>query len=328
MNIIAYAVRPDEIDAINKYATLLNLHVEVVSEPLSATTVDNAKGFDGVIFLGLCDVNRSVLSSLNQMGIKYIASRSAGYNNVDMKAADEFGIKVSNATYSPHCVADFAVMMILMSIRKLKPMMKRNDAHDYALEGLQGKEMKNLTIGVLGTGRIGAQTAHNLSGFGCKILGYDIFPNNDLYSILTYVDLETFMRECDVITIHAPLLHSTKHIINRDSLSLTKPGVVIVNCARAELIDTDALIEFIESGHIGAAALDVFPDEVGIIHKDNRMNLVNNHRLSILNSHHNVLITPHAAFYTDQAVSDMVEVSLRSIKSFLETGTSHWEVRP
>lgn len=327
MKLIAYAVRPDEKAAFEKYSELLGLDITFVPGQLGMSNVDEAAGFEAVTFLGNCDASRPVLEKLQGHGVKYLASRSAGFNNVDMEAVKELGLRFSNATYSPSCVADFTVMLILMSIRNMKTMMKRLEAHDYSLPGLQGKEMHNLTFGVIGTGRIGANTARNLSGFGGRIIGFDLYENDSLRDILEYVDLDTLLKEADVITLHAPLLDSTHHIINKENIAKTKQGVVIVNCARAELVDTDALIEGIESGHIGAAALDVFPNEIGIVHTDNRMRTYSNHQLAILERHKNVIVTPHTAFYTDQAVSDMVEVALRSLKSFVETNESPNEIK-
>ena len=327
MKLIAYAVRPDEKDAFDRFSKQLGLEITFVPGQLGLHNVEEAKGFEAITFLGNCDASRPVLEKLESFGVKYLASRSAGFNNVDMEAVRELGLRFSNATYSPNCVADFTVMLILMSIRNMKTMMKRMEAHDYSLPGLQGKEMHNLTFGIIGTGRIGANTAKNLSGFGGRILGYDLYPNESLNKILEYVDLDTLLKESDVITLHAPLLDSTYHIINKENLAKTKQGIVIVNCARAELVDTDALIEGIESNHVGAAALDVFPNEIGIVHTDNRLKTYSNHQLAILERFKNVIVTPHAAFYTDQAVSDMVEVALSSLKSFVETNESANEIK-
>lgn len=327
MKLIAYAVRPDELEAFARFSKELNIEVTMVKEQLGTANVDQAQGFEAVAFLGNCNVSKEIVETLNGYGVKYLASRSAGFNNVDMDAVRECGMHFSNATYSPNCVADFAVMLILMSIRKMKTTMKRLEAQDYSLPGLQGKEMHNLTFGVIGTGRIGAVTARNLSGFGGRIIAQDVYQNESIKDIVEYVELETLLKEADVITVHAPLLDSTHHLLNKETLALTKPGVVIVNCARAELMDTTALIESLEAGHIGALGLDVFPNEVGIVHTDNRLKTITNHELAILNSHKNVIVTPHSAFYTDQAVSDMVEVALRSLVSFMADGTSKWEIK-
>lgn len=325
--LIAYAVRPDEKAAFERFSAELELDITVVNEQLGMSNVHLSEGFEAVSFLGNCDLSAPVVECLHSLGVKYLASRSAGFNNVDLARVHALGMHFSNATYSPNCVADFAVMGILMSIRNMKAMMRRNDAHDYSLPGVQGKEMHNLTFGIIGTGRIGATTARNLSGFGGRIIGHDVYENGSIKDILEYVSLDTLLAEADVITLHAPLLESTTNLLNKETLAKTKKGVVIINAARSELIDIHALIEALDSGHVGACALDVFPHEIGIVHTDNRIKGVVNHELSILQHKSNVIVTPHAAFYTDQAVSDMVEVALRSLSSFMDDQTSKWEIK-
>lgn len=327
IKIIAYAVRPDEFEAFDRFSKEFDLDVKIVRESLSAENVGLSKGYEAVTFLGNCDLSAGVQETLHEYGVKYLASRSAGYNNVDMEALKRLGLRFSNASYSPHCVADFAVMMILMSIRKMKTIMKRVENNDYSLPGIQGKEMHNLTFGVIGTGRIGQIAARNLSGFGGKIIGYDVYENESIKDVLEYVSLDTLLQTADVITLHAPLFESTHHIINEQNLAKTKEGVVIVNCARGELIDTQALIKYLDNGHIGAVGLDVLEGELGIFHVDHRLNHVNNHELTILQGYKNVVVSPHASFYTDQAVSDMVEVGLSSLRSFIKTDGSPHEVK-
>ena len=327
MRTIAFAVRNDELDAFHNFSSELNIEVKLVTEKLSLDTVDLTKGYDNVVFFGMCDLSEEVLTELKSNGVKYIASRSAGFNNVDMAAAKRLGIKVSNASYSPNCVADYTVMLTLMAIRKMKSIMKRVELGDYSLPGIQGKEMHNLTFGIIGTGRIGQVTARNLSGFGGRIIAYNNSEKDEIKDIVEYVSLETLLKESDVISLHTPLVESTKYLINEETLSKTKQGVVIINTARGELIDTKALIKFIDNGHIGAVGIDVLENELGLFHVDHSLNHLVNHDLSILQSYKKVIVSPHSSFYTDQAVSDMVEVALRSVVSFIHTDTSPNEVK-
>ncbi|WP_240915981.1 D-isomer specific 2-hydroxyacid dehydrogenase family protein [Erysipelothrix sp. HDW6C] len=327
MKVIAFAVRPDEQAAFEKYTNELGIDMTYVNESLGMENVAMTQGFETVSFLGNCDLSRPVLEILAANGVKFLASRSAGFNNVDMDAVRDLGLRFSNANYSPNCVSDFAVMLILMSIRNMKAIMKRTEINDYSLPGIQGREMHNLTFGVIGTGRIGCETAHSLAGFNGRIIGYDVYENESIKDVLEYVSLDTLFREADVITLHTPLFESTYHIINAENLAKTKPGVVIVNCARGELVDSDALIEYVENGHIGGVGLDVLEGELGIFHNNHRLSTLSNHQLAILERHKNVIVTPHCAFYTDQAVSDMVEVALRSLVSFVENGESSVEIK-
>lgn len=209
----------------------------------------------------------------------------------------------------------------------MKQIISRNDVQDYTLEGIQGREIKNLTIGIIGTGKIGATVAKNFSGFGCRLIGYDIYEDDTLKDILEYVSLEQLLSESDVITLHAPLFDSNFHMINKESIKKMKDGVCIINCGRGPLIDTEALIEGLENGKIGAAALDVVEGEGNVFNADHRFNVISNRNLSILRAFPNVICTPHVAFYTDQAVSDMVENALKSLQSFMSVGESQWEIK-
>ncbi len=324
---IVFAVAGDEGDALKRFTKELDIDAELIEAQLGMDTVALTEGYEAVSVLGFDDVSRPVVEKLAANGVKYVALRSAGYNNVDVDAMREFNIRFSNATYSPNCVADYTVMHILMAIRKFKRTALKSASGNYSRSGIQGKEMHNLTIGIIGTGRIGATVARNLSGFGSKILGYDVYENDHLRDILEYTSLEQLIASSDVITLHTPLFKENVHMINAESIAKMKDGVVIINCARGELIDTDALVEALESGKVASAGLDVIENEVGIFHHDHSGDVLDNHDLSVLNGMNTVTVTPHMAFYTDQAVSDMVEVALRSLTSFVETGESQWEIK-
>ncbi|WP_315116966.1 D-isomer specific 2-hydroxyacid dehydrogenase family protein [uncultured Clostridium sp.] len=326
MKIIAYAYRPDETLAFEKFSKELNLDVTYVKECLSPENAHLAEGIEAVAILGNCNAKREVLEKLSKCGVKYLASRSAGYNNIDLNAAKELGIRVSNATYSPNSVADFATMLALMLNRRVIESIKRGQGHDYTLGGLMGNEFRNQTIGVIGTGRIGQTVIKNFSGFGCKILAYDLYPNEEMKKYVEYVDLDTLLGKADIITLHAPLFESNYHLINKETIAKMKDGVKIINTARGELIDTFDLIDGLKNGKIGGAGLDVIENELGIFHSDCRFKAINHDGLAILKGLPNVILTPHCAFYTDQAVSDMVECGLRSLHSFLVNGNSSWEI--
>lgn len=326
MKIIAYAYRLDEKLAFEKFSKELNLEVTYVSETLSVENAGLAKGIEAVAILGNCNASREVLEILHKCGVKYLASRSAGYNNIDLDCAKELGIRVSNASYSPNSVADFASMLALMLNRRVIESIKRSHGQDYTLKGLMGSEMHNQTVGIIGTGRIGQSVIKNFSGFGCKILAYDVYPNESMKEYVEYVDLDTLYSNADIISLHVPLFKGNYNLINKESISKMKDGVKIINTARGELIDIHAVIEGVKSGKIGGLGLDVIENEVGIFHRDCRCLAIDHDQLAILKSLPNVIITPHFAFYTDQAVSDMVECGLKSLHSFLLKGSSDFEL--
>lgn len=327
MKVIAYACRPDEQPGFDKFTKELNIDLTYVKESLSLDNAHLAEGFEYVTILGNCDASKEVLKKLHTLGVKYLASRSAGYNNIDVDTAKLLGIRISNATYSPNCVADFAVMLALMVNRRMIEVIKRNNAHDYSLPGLMGQELRNQTVGVIGTGRIGQAVIKNFSGFGCKILGYDVYQNEEMKQYIEYVDLNTLLEQADIITLHAPLFESNYHLINKETIAKMKNSVKIINTARGELINTDDLIEGLKSGKIGGAGLDVLESELGIFHHDCRLKTVNNDSLAILKQLPNVIISNHVAFYTDQAVLDMVECGLRSLYEFKTMNESKWEIK-
>lgn len=326
MKVVAYATRPDEQYGFDKFTKELNIEVKYITQKLCKETAHEAEGFEFVTILGNCDASSEVLEILSGYGVKYIASRSAGYNNIDLKKAKELGIRVSNANYSPYCVSDFTVMLILMSIRKVSRALQRGQVQDFSLVGIQGKEMHNLTVGVVGTGRIGQAVIKSLTGFGCKIVAYDLYPNEAMKQYVEYVSLEELYKTSDVITLHTPLFESNYHLINKETIDQMKDGVVIINTARGELVNTGDLIEKLEEGKIGAAGLDVLENEMGIFHHDCRHTRLNNRELQILSQMPNVILTQHYAFYTDQAVCDMVECGLRSLKAFKDGVNNPYEL--
>lgn len=327
MKIIAYAVRPDELDAFEKVSKQLNVDVKLVNESLSSSNVHLAKGYEAVSILGNCDASAENIETLAQGGTQFLASRSAGFNNVDMEAVRTQGLRFSNATYSADCVSDFTVMLVLMAVRRMKKIMKRVENQDYSLPGIQGREMHNLTFGIIGTGRIGASTIRKLQGFGGTLLGQDVYENESLKEMITYVSLDELYERSDVIILHAPLFDSTYHMLNDEAFAKMKDDVIVINTSRGELIDTDALIRALDSGKVSTCGLDVLEDELGIYHQNHRNSRLTHHQLAYLQNHPSVIISPHSAFYTDQAVYDMVEVSLSSLTMFMTHGRSDWEIQ-
>lgn len=245
--------------------------------------------------------------------MRYLSTRTVGYNHIDLVRARELGIRVCNASYAPNGVADFTVMMILMCLRHYKQAMWRGQVNDFSLQGLQGREMKDLTVGIIGSGKIGAQVIRNLSGFGCRMVVYDIRKNPAVEDLVEYVDMDTLLAQSDVISLHMPLLESNRHMINRETIAKMKDGVILINCSRGELMDIDALVEGVESQKIGALGMDTSEGEEGIVHEDHRVDILSNRNWFYLHQFRNVIMTQHMAFYTDAAVTSMVACGIRGI---------------
>ena len=308
-------------------AEKLQVEVELHNEIPGPDTAALAEGCEGVTMLGMGKINKELLDMWKSMGVQCISTRTIGYNHIDTDYAKEIGIQVCNAAYPPSGVAEFTIMLMLMCLRNYKQSLWRGQVNDFALQGLQGKEIGSMTVGVIGTGKIGAQVIKYLTGFGCKILAYDMYPNTALKDVVEYVELDELFAKADMITLHTPLLDSTYHLVNAETIAKMKDGVVLINCARGELMDTTALIEGIESGKIGALGLDVVEGERGIAHEDHRIDILCNQQMAYLRQFRNVTMTPHMAFYTDVAVSHMVECGVAGLVEMSKTGAYFTKIK-
>lgn len=312
MKIFVYNYREfDEAEYFEKFSKEYHVELGICKEPPSLENAYLVKGYEYVSII-TTKIDRPLLEKFREFGVKMISTRTVGYDHIDLEAARQLGIRVSNVSYSPECVADYTMMLILMSIRKMKRIMQRAEINDFSLPGIQGRELPNFTIGVLGTGRIGQAVIRDLHGFGCKIYAYDKYENEAVKQFAEYADLSVIYEKCDLITLHMPLSEDNFHIIDASAMKNMKDGVVIINTARGSLIDTKALIEALESGKVGAAGLDVIEDELGMYYYNRKSDILSKRDLYVLRGFPNVIVTPHMAFYTDQAVSDMVKHSIES----------------
>ncbi|MDO4333441.1 MAG: D-isomer specific 2-hydroxyacid dehydrogenase family protein [Eubacteriales bacterium] len=326
MKVAVYNLRPfDEKEWFEKYGEELGLTLVTCPDAPSLANAALAEGCDCVDII-TSPIDRELMAAFAACGVKYLVTRTIGYDHIDLAAAKEFGIHVGNAPYGPNGVADYAVMLILMSIRRMKRIMQRTNMQDYTLCGIQGKELKDMTVGVIGTGRIGRTLIRDLSGFGCRILAHDLYESEEVRQYAEYVPLETIWEQADVITLHTPLTNDNFHLINADTIARMKDGVVIVNTARGGLIDSQALIAAVESGKVGAAGLDVVEKEFGLYYYDHKNDILDNRELAILRSFPNVTVSHHMAFYTDNEVKTVVRDSLSSCRLFMEGKENPWEV--
>lgn len=331
MKIAAYEVRPDEEPVIKGLCDKLGIDVDITSLNLDESTVNMAEGADGVTTLGQSTYSNEVLDQLKDYGVKVLASRCVGYNHMNVEYARKLGFKLCNGSYAPNGVAEYTVMAILMCIRKQKKALYDTNDNNFTLRGKMGRELRTMTVGVLGTGKIGATVVKILSGFGCRILANDIYESDEVKKFATYVDEDTLFRESDVITIHTPLLPKTEKTINADAIAKMKKGVIIIDNARGELMDIDAIIDGVETEKIGALFMDAFPGETGIIHVDHNEEIIKTEgmpyfKLKYLRSFVNVYHTPHMAFFTQEASEQMAECGVESIYEIMTEGKSKHEI--
>lgn len=284
----------------------------ITKEAVSEANIDLAVGNRCISIGHKTHVTRATLSALSRAGVEYLSTRSVGCNHIDVSYADSVGISVGNVAYSPDSVADYTLMLMLMAVRHAKATVRRTDAHDYRLSEIRGKELRDLTVGVVGTGRIGTAVIDRLRGFGCRVLAYDNRPKTPA----DYTPIDELLQHSDIVTLHTPLTAETRHLVDRRRIDQMKHGAFIVNTGRGPLIDTEALLSALESGRLGGAALDVLDGEEGIFYTDCRNKPIENRQLLRLQDLPNVLISPHTAYYTDHALSDTIRNSLINCLNF------------
>jgi D-lactate dehydrogenase len=320
MKILFYSVFKNQVSDIKAIAAECGVDVVIVEQPLSMDNVRLAKGYEAISCAGKCTLDREVLTQLKGYGVKYISTKTMGYDNLDLEACKELGLRFSNASYSPHSVGEFTVMSILTCLRKLSYSQSKLRKKDFTMFGLQGRELHNQTVGIIGTGKIGQSVIKGLSGFGCRIIAYDIYENEALTKHVEYLPLEALFKQSDVITLHAPLLESSHHLIDEKAFDMMKEHVCIINNARGELIDTEALINALNSGKVSAAALDVIEGEQDFFRYDLSDKAITNKHFNTLLNMDNVQITAHHSFFTRQAALDMVNSAIKSLQGFKENG--------
>ncbi|MCR5199930.1 MAG: 2-hydroxyacid dehydrogenase [Saccharofermentans sp.] len=271
-----------------------------------------AKGFDAVCVFVNDVVNKTVIDQLAQFGIKIIALRCAGFNNVDYKYAEQKGITVVRVpAYSPYAVAEHAMALLMTSTRKIHKSYIRTRDFNFSLQGLTGFDLYGKTVGVIGTGKIGRVFIDICKGFGMKVIAYDKYPS-DIPDV-EYKPLDSVYKEADIISFHCPLTDDTQHMFNFGTLGKIKPGVVIINTSRGALIDAEALLEGIKTKKIGAACLDVYEEESGYFYEDLSGSIIDDDTLSRLISMPNVIVTSHQAFLTREALENIATTTVDNI---------------
>jgi D-specific alpha-keto acid dehydrogenase len=316
IGITVYGCERDEADAFRKLSPRFGVIPNIKTAPVSACgAIDLCSRCISVDHK--TKISEESLLSLRKAGAKYISTRSVGVNHIDVDAARRMGIKVGNVEYSPDSVADYTLMLMLMAIRDAKPVVTGAEKFDFRLNAVRGKELRDMTVGVIGRGRIGSAVIERLRGFGCRVLAHGRNAETD------FVSLNDLLAESDIITLHIPLNSETHHFIGRVQIESMKQGTFLINTGRGALVDTDALIAALESGKLGGAALDVLEDEEGLFYFDCSQKRIENRFLLKLQKMPNVIITPHTAYYTDRALYDTVEKTILNCLSF-ERGAEPW----
>ena len=303
MRIIVFSTRRDERASVLKAMSASGHEVQFEEVHLNERSASLAKGFDAVAAFVNDQLNEACIRCLADLGIKCIALRCAGFNNVDLQTAKDVGIPVVRVpAYSPFAVAEHALTLLMTLNRHVHKAYNRVRDGNFSLDGLVGRDIHGKTVGVIGTGTIGAVFCNLMSGFGCQILACDPNPNESLIQKgVTYVDQNTLFAKSDFISLHCPLSPETHHVIDAQALDRFKPGAVLINTSRGGLVDTQAVIQALKSGSLGGLALDVYEEEAEFFFEDLSDNVIADDNLMRLTTFPNVIITGHQAFLTHEA---------------------------
>ena len=320
MKLICYGVRKVEkefFEKLNKY----NYELTLVEELLNDKNIDLIKGHEGVMLRANCPANRENLERMKNYGVKYLLTRTVGYNHIDLDIAKELGFKVARVPkYSPNAISELVITFAMNLVRKGAYMAERSREKNFLVdEYMFSPEIRNLTVGVIGTGKIGFTTAKLFKGLGSKVLAYDVYENELAKEILEYVSLDELLKTSDIISIHCPYIKGENDkLINSEFIEKAKDKVVIINTARGELQDVNAIIKGIENGKISGFGTDVFSNEKEFFFKDMRGKEIDGKVEKLLSLYPRVLVTPHIGSYTDEALTNMIEVSYDNLDEFLK----------
>ena len=319
MKITFFSTKPYDKQFFTKQNEQFGFELEFYETHLGPHIVNVIDTTDAVCVFVNDRVNAEVINILAQKGVKIIALRCAGFNNVDLEAAKANGIKVCRVpAYSPEAIAEHAVAMLLTLVRKTHKAYNRVREQNFALTGLLGFNLYNKTVGVIGTGNIGKAFAKIMLGFGCKVLAFDVIANKELETLgVEFLPVADVFKRSDIISLHCPLNEQTHHLINKETLAVMKPGVTIINTSRGGLIDTKAAIQALKSKKIGYLGIDVYEQEEKLFFRDLSTDIIEDDTIQRLMSFPNVLITAHQAFFTDEALQQISSITLNNINNLI-----------
>lgn len=313
-----FSAKEYDIQSFSNSQLFSEFEIKFFETGLTEDTVNLAVGFDAVCVFVNDSIDETLIDALVGCGIRLIALRCAGYNNINIEYAKGKVNIVRVPAYSPHAVAEHAMALLLTSIRRIHKAYNRTREFNFSLNGLMGFDLHGKTIGVVGTGKIGRVFIDICKGFGMDVIAYDKYPVPD--ADINYVSTDELWAKSDIISFHCPLTDETKHMLNESTVKKLKKGVVIINTSRGALIDTEVLLDGIKERKIGAACLDVYEEESGIFFHDFSGHIIEDDTLARLISMPNVIVTSHQGFLTEEALENIADITLRNVKQFFEEG--------
>ena len=322
MKLICYGVRKVERPFFEKLNSF-NYDLTLIEELMNDENVELIKGHDAVMLRANCPANKRNLEKMKEFGVKYLLTRTAGYNHIDLETAHEMGFKMARVPrYSPNAVAELVITFAMNLVRKGAYVVERTRNKNFLVdEYMFSPEIRNLTVGIIGTGKIGYTTAKLFKGLGARVIAYDLYPSDEAKEVVEYVTMEELNRDADISTLHCPYIKGENdNLLGERFISNLKDGAILINAARGELQDVEAIIKGLESGKIGGFATDVFSNEKEFFFKDMTGKEIDKSIEKLISLYPRVLITPHIGSYTDEALKNMIEISYENLDEFIRTG--------
>lgn len=321
MKVAVYSAKPYDRQFLDAANATGRHELRYLDCSLSVATAALAKGASGVCLFANDEANATTIMAFDHMGIRLIALRAAGFNNVDVAAAKSHGIAVARVpAYSPHAVAEHSFALILSLVRKVHRAYNRVREGNFSLDGLMGFDLVGKTIGIVGVGNIGSVVARIAQGFGCKVLAADPVRRPDCECLVEYVPLETLLERSDIVTLHCPLNEDTRHLIDGKALARMKPDALLINTSRGAVVDTHAVIDALKRQRLGGLAIDVYEEEDALFFKDRSDQAIMDDQFARLLTFPNVLITGHQGFFTAEAMTNIAATTIANLDSFEQTG--------
>lgn len=322
--IVCYGVRETEVPYFHQLNERFGYELELISSNLTHENVETAMGSKAIMVRGNCKADRQNLEILKKHGLQYVLTRTVGFDHVDLDAAKELGLEVARVPgYSPNAIGELAVTLSMMLLRHTAYTVSRTNERNFKVDPFMfSKEIRNCTVGILGAGRIGLTAAKLFKGLGANVIAYDVFQSDAAKEVVTFMSLEEVMANSDVVSVHMPYIKGQNyHIINKELIEKMKDGAILVNTARGEVQDLEAILDAVESGKLGGFGTDVIEGEAEIFFRDFEGAALSNPVFEkMMNLYPKVLVTPHMGSYTDEALRNMVEISYENLQEYLTEG--------
>lgn len=326
LKVVCYGVRPNEVpffEKLNKY----NFELRLEEELLTHDNIDTAEGMDAVILRGNCVADRQNIEKMSEYGIKYVFTRTVGFNHIDLQAAADYNMSVARVPgYSPNAIAELSLTLAMSLLRHVSHTVNKTSKYDFRVDGTMfSKEICNCKVGIIGTGKIGLTEAKLFRGLGADVYGYDVFQSEEAKHVVKFVEMDDLLEKCDIVSLHVPYFPGKNDkMVNAEFISKMKDGAILINTARGELQDNEAILEAIKSGKLDGFGTDVFANEAAFFFK----NFENGDEISdqtvreLVDLYPKVLVTPHIGSNTDEALSNMIEISYDNLNDVLTTGST------